>query len=233
MIHRGVPSPSAHEGRGRRQQEVPMSSTLFSRRKFFEAGTAAAAAAGVAAIPGAAFARQPQEGGSGLEPLFPPGGAQRFFLSQQNAYLFLDTMMDAYERGFTTRLSQSYSDELGLESTAFVYDNVEIMARLLRASGQDLDRAKVLGNGLLYAQQTDPAADGRVRQAYFVDHADANGAFVIPSGFPFFFLGSATGDVAWTGMALAQLANRTRIQAYLDGAVRLGNWIFNNTFDTR
>ena len=34
-------------------------------------------------------------------------------------------------------------------------------------------------------------------------------------------------------MALAQLANRTGIAAYLDGAVRLGNWIFNNTFDTR
>src|SRR5260370_28984809 len=39
--------------------------------------------------------------------------------------------------------------------------------------------------------------------------------------------------MAWTGMALAQLAHRTGISAYLDGAVRLGNWIFNNTFDTR
>jgi len=143
-------------------------------------------------------------------------------------------MMDAYAQGSTTRLSQSYSDEIGLESTAFVYDNaVEIMARLLRGQGLDLARAKILGNGLLYAQQIDPAADGRVRQAYFVDHADAQGAFVLPSGFPFFFLGSATGDMAWTGMALAQLANRTRISAYLGGAVRLGNWIFNNTFDTR
>jgi hypothetical protein len=211
-----------------------MNSTLFSRRKLFEAGAAAVAAAGVTAIPGAALARSPQERESESESLFPKGSEERFRLSQQDAYLFLDTMMDAYAQGFTTRLSQSYSDEIGLESTAFVYDNaVEIMARLLRGSGQDLDRARVLGNGLLYAQQTDPAADGRVRQAYFVDHADANGVFVIPSGFPFFFLGSATGDVAWTGMALAQLAHRTRIQAYLDGAVRLGNWIFNNTFDTR
>src|SRR5260370_19908128 len=143
-------------------------------------------------------------------------------------------MMDAYAGGSTTRLSQSYSDELGLESTAFVYDNaVEIMARLLRGQGQDLARAKVLGNGLLYAQQIDAAADGRVRQAYFVDHADANGVLISLSGFPFFFQGSATGDMAWTGLALAQLAQRTRIAAYLNGAVRLGNWIFNNTFDTR
>src|SRR6267143_1763078 len=211
-----------------------MSPILFPRRKLFKAGAAAAAAAGVAAIPGAALARLPQDRDSELEFLFPKGGEERFRRSQQNAYLFLDTMMDAYAQGSTTRLSQSYSDEMGLESTAFVYDNaVEIVARLLRGSGQDLDRAKVLGNGLLYAQKTDPAADGRVRQAYFVDHEDARGVFIIPSGFPFFFLGSATGDMAWTGMALAQLAHRTRIAAYLDGAVRLGNWIFNNTFDTR
>ena len=207
-----------------------MSSTLFSRRKLLEAGAAAAAAAGAAAIPGAALSRPLQE----FESFFPAGGEERFRLSLQNAYLFLDTMMDAYAQGSATRLSQSYSDEIGLESTAFVYDNaVEIMARLLRGLGQDLARAKVLGNGLLYAQQTDPAADGRVRQAYFVDHADSQGVFIVPSGFPFFFLGSATGDMAWTGMALAQLANRTGIAAYLDGAVRLGNWIFNNTFDTR
>ena len=211
-----------------------MSSTLFSRRKLFEAGAAAAAGAGLAAIPGVALAQFLQDRDSELESLFPKGGEERFRLSQQNAYLFLDTLMDAYAQGSTTRLSQSYSDEIGLESTAFVYDNaVEIIARLLRGSGGNLDRAKVLGNGLLYAQQTDSAADGRVRQAYFVDHADAQGVFIIPSGFPFFFLGSATGDMAWSGMALAQLAHRTGIAAYLDGAVRLGNWIFNNTFDTR
>jgi hypothetical protein len=205
-----------------------MNPTLLSRRKLFHAGAVAAAAA---AIPGAALARPPQESDSAK--LF-EGDTDKFRASLQNAYFFLDIMMDAYAQGSTTRLSQSYADELGLESTAFVYDNaVEIMARLLRGQGQDLARAEVLGNGLLYAQQIDPAADGRVRQAYFVDHADANGAFITLSGFPFFFQGSATGDMAWTGMALAQLAQRTKIAAYLDGAVRLGNWIFNNTFDTR
>ncbi len=211
-----------------------MSLLLFSRRKLFQAGATAAAAAGVAGIPLATLARPKQERDSAVESLFEENNRAKFQTSLQNAYLFLDTMMDAYARGSTTRLSQSYSDELGLESTAFVYDNaVEIMARLLRGQGQDLARAEVLGNGLLYAQQIDPAADGRVRQAYFVDHADANGVFISLSGFPFFFQGSATGDMAWTGMALAQLAQRTKIAAYLDGAVRLGNWIFNNTFDTR
>jgi hypothetical protein len=205
-----------------------MNSTLLSRRKLFKASAAAAAAA---AIPGATMARPPQE--SDAANIF-QGDTQKFRASLQNAYQFLDIMMDAYAQGSTLRLSQSYADEINLESTAFVYDNaVEIMARLLRSQGQDLARATVLGNSLLYAQQTDPAADGRVRQAYFVDHADANGAFITLSGFPFFFQGSATGDMAWTGMALAQLAQRTGISTYLDGAVRLCNWIFNNTFDTR
>jgi hypothetical protein len=205
-----------------------MNPTLLSRRKLFQASAVAAAAS---AIPGAALARIPQESDSAN--IF-QGDTQKFRASLLNAYLFLDTMMDAYAQGSTIRLSQSYADEIGLESTAFVYDNaVEIMARLLRGQGQDLARAKVLGNGLLYAQQIDPAADGRVRQAYFVDQPDSHGAFIGLSGFPFFFQGSATGDVAWTGMALAQLAQRTKISAYLDGAVRLGNWIFNNTFDTR
>src|SRR5207253_1200076 len=196
MIHPGVPSPSAHDAPQARPTGEPMSSTLFSRRKLFEAGAAAAAGAGLAAIPGVALAQFPQDRDSELESLFPKGGEERFRLSQQNAYLFLNTMMDAYAQGSTTRLSQSYSDEIGLESTAFVYDNaVEIMARLLRGSGQDVARAQVLGNGLLYAQQIDPAADGRVRQAYFVDHADSQGVFIVPSGFPFFFQGSATGDL--------------------------------------
>src|ERR1700720_1351434 len=159
-----------------------MNSNLLSRRKLFQAGAAAAAAAGVAALPGASLARPGQDTDSAS---LPEADAARFQASLQSAYLFLDTMMDAYAQGSTTRLSQSYSDDIGLESTAFVYDNaVEIMARLLRGQGLDLARAKVLGNGLLYAQQIDPAADGRVRQAYFVDHADAQGAFVIPSGFP-------------------------------------------------
>ena len=210
-----------------------MTPNQFSRRRLLQTGVAAAAAAGATGVPGAALARAAQQETSETESLF-QGDAERFRVSIQNAYLFLDTMMDAYAQGPTTRLSQSYSDEIGLESTAFVYDNaVAIMARLLRGLGQDLARAEVLGNGLLYAQQIDPAADGRVRQAYFVDHADSNGVFIVPSGFPFFFQGSATGDLAWTGMALAQLANRTRMEAYLDGAVGLGNWIFNNTFDTR
>src|SRR2546428_14035070 len=133
-----------------------MSSILFSRRKLFQAGAAAAAAAGVAALarPAPAPGRE-----SEFETLFREGDEERFRSSLHNAYLFLNTMMDAYAQGSTTRLSQSYSDEIGLESTALVYDNaVEIMARLLRGNGQDLARGPGLGNGLREARHVDPVA---------------------------------------------------------------------------
>ncbi len=194
-----------------------MTLNQFSRRRLLQTG--AAAAAGVTAVPVAALARAAQEEQAKPESLF-QGDADSFRTSLQNAYLFLDTMMDAYAQGSTTRLSQSYSDDIGLESTAFVYDNaVEIMARLLRGLGQDLARAEVLGYGLLYAQQIDPAADGRVRQAYFVDHPDSTGAFIVPSGFPFFFQGSATGDLAWTGMSQDNIPEDVQdwsLQAFLN-----------------
>lgn len=157
-----------------------------------------------------------------------------FAAAFDSAYSFLNTMMDAYAQGQAVRLSQSYTDQQGLESTGFVYDNsLVLQAHLLRERGDDIQRAVLLGEALLHAQQTDSFGDGRVRQAYFVDQPDANGVFLRPALFPFFFLGSAVGDMAWTGIGLAQLFHRTRDPRFLDGARRLGHWIVNNTFDTR
>jgi hypothetical protein len=50
---------------------------------------------------------------------------------------------------------------------------------------------------------------------------DGKAAFLWPYGFG----GSSTGDMAWTGLALAQLYADTRVKKYLDGAVALGTWI--------
>ncbi len=159
--------------------------------------------------------------------------------SLNGAYVFLNTMMDAYQSGTTLRLAQSYSDQNGLNSTAFVYDNaLQIIADLSRSSGDDVARARLLGNSLLYVQSHDPSPggqpDGRVRQAYFTTPS-----LMKPDGSPnlalapFFFTGSAVGDVAWTGLALARLAFVTRDQRYLDGALKLGAWIVRNTYDTK
>jgi hypothetical protein len=155
--------------------------------------------------------------------------------SFHRVYSFLDEMMDAYAQGSTLRLSQSFSDQQGLQSTAFIYDNSQaIHAYLLRGRDDDIERARTLGDGLIYAQQNDPNFnDGRLRQAYFVDQPDANGVFIRLALDPFFFTGSAVGDMAWAAIALAQLYWRTRERRYLEGALNLGHWIFNVTFDTR
>jgi hypothetical protein len=155
--------------------------------------------------------------------------------SLHRVYSFLDEMMDAYAGGATLRLIQSYSDQQGLLSTAFTYDNAQVIhAYLLRGRKDDIDRARTIGNSLIYAQQNDPNFnDGRLRQAYFVDQPSPNGVFIRLALAPFFFTGSAVGDMAWAAIALAQLYWRTRELRYLEGALNLGNWIFNVTFDTR
>ncbi|MET0694101.1 MAG: hypothetical protein ABWY56_09220, partial [Propionibacteriaceae bacterium] len=43
---------------------------------------------------------------------------------------------------------------------------------------------------------------------------------------------TAVGDMSWTGLALAQLAKATKKQTYLTGALRIGTWIFDNTYST-
>jgi hypothetical protein len=219
-----------------------MASNTISRRNFFGMTAGAAATAGLAPLLYPSVAHADSVGGSGSSG--PSGGfaltagdAASYQDSIDDAYTFLDTMMDAYAQGATVRLTQSYSDQSGLLSTAFTYDNaVAIHAYLLRGREDDVQRAKVLGNGLIYAQANNfPVKDGRFAQAYFVNApaSDGSGAFITPAGAPFFFYGSAVGDQAWAGMALAQLYRRTGKTRYLKAALNVANWIAANTFDTR
>ena len=151
---------------------------------------------------------------------------------------YLDVVQDAYVRGAEPRLLQSYNNESGLMTAAFVYDNaLAVLAYLANPTVANVRRARLIGDALLWIQVNDEAfGDGRVRQAYAagpmqfygggpnfpgLKRADGKAAFLWPFGFS----GSATGDMAWAGLALAQLYADTRIKKYLDGAVALGLWI--------
>nr|MBA3530115.1 Tat pathway signal sequence domain protein [Propionibacteriaceae bacterium] len=143
------------------------------------------------------------------------------------AVRFLQRATDAY-RSSGFRLVQSYQDNSGLTDIAFIYDNALTTIALLSAG--DVACARAIGDGLLYAQTHDAEFDDfRLRQAYhanrFVDDAG-----VAISGYEFGLVGTAVGDMAWTGIALAQLARRTRNQSYLRGALRIGRWIYRNTY---
>lgn len=164
-------------------------------------------------------------------------------------YQFLGLMMDAYAQGTTLRLAQSYSDQNGhnyngLESSAFTYDNALTILALVRAQpivtallhdrADNLARAGVLGDSLLYAQQHDPTySDGRLRQAYFTNPFVLQSGQVNLAGNPFYFYGSSVGDMAWAGLALAQLYSATGQRQYLDGALKLGHWIVVTAYSTQ
>jgi hypothetical protein len=197
-----------------------------SRRKAMQLGLGAAAASGLLSTTGKVLAQSAPTPSS----LALPGNPVALRNSVHSAYAFLTQMMDAYAQGTTTRLSQSYSDQIAggtFFSTAFVYDNALLTCAWL-ARG-DVARAMIVGDALLEAQNTDLARDGRFRQAYFAGSPDSNGAFVTPG--LSFFQGSAVGDVAWAGIALAQLYARTKLQKYLNGALRAANFIETTTRD--
>jgi hypothetical protein len=199
----------------------------ISRRNFFGMGIGAAAAAGLAPM---TLPKEAHASGSNSA----SHDAHDYQSSIENALTFQNTMMDAYATGNTVRLIQSYSDQSGLLSTAMTYDNaVSIHAYLLRGQEDDLVRAEVLGNGLIYAQANNfPIADGRFAQGYFGNTPSSGGAFITPAAAPFFFYTSAVGDQAWAGMALSQLYRRTGQSKYLDSALLVANWIVTNTFNT-
>jgi hypothetical protein len=209
-----------------------MSQTSISRRDLFGMSIGAVATAGLASL---AFAKPAYASNGSNLAQNALQAAETYQSSIQKAFAFQEMMMDAYASGETVRLTQSYSDQ-ALGATAFTYDNaVSIHAYLVRGRGDDLARAEVLGNGLIYAQANNfPFNDGRFAQAYFVNvpAADGSGAFITPAAFPFFFYTSAVGDQAWAGMALAQLYRRTGGSKYLAAALKVANWIVTNTYNT-
>lgn len=149
--------------------------------------------------------------------------------SSRAAISFLKGVTNAY-RSTGPRLAQSYQDASGLSDIAFVYDNALAIVALLNAG--EGAAARALGDGLLYAQAHDETfTDGRLRQAY---HANTfiNDNGTAHFGWEFGLVGTAVGDMAWAGIALAQLARATGIGRYRTGAVKIADWIQAKTYST-
>ena len=201
----------------------------ISRRKFFGFGLGAAAAAGVAPL-----GLTPPAQAASTDPVTQRENASAFFGSIDKALDFQNTMMDAYATGNTVRLTQSYADQSGLESTSFTYDNaVSIHAYLLDRSRDSLARAEVLGQGLIYAQETNfPFNDGRFAQAYFVNHPHPAAPSSLPR--PFLSFSTLARSATSPGRAWRWRSSiaRTRNSSYLTAALNVANWIVSNTFNT-
>jgi len=151
--------------------------------------------------------------------------------SIEGAYRFLGAMMDRYASGAQLRLVQSYSggtlEREGVDDS-FTYDDAVIIDALLaRSEPENLARAQVLGRSLLYVQEHDPAADGRIRAAYaptpLASPADVTATDPI----------SDVGNMAWVGQALVHLYERTGTTSFLAGARELAGWIVGEAHDER
>ena len=148
-----------------------------------------------------------------------------------NAYLHLDGAMDEWASAPALRLPSSYhGGPLDSWDNSVTYDNaLVIIAYANRKDNADsLERAKNMGDAFLQMQAKDPIGDGRVRNSYGPENLfDANGVPNIQTW------GSAAGNQAWAGMALAHLAHVTKDAKYRDGALRIGEWLLRETSDSR
>jgi len=152
--------------------------------------------------------------------------------NEVNAYSHLYAVMDKYAAGEALRLLESYEDTDGFSDgdTAWVYDNALVMLALMaRGIATDWERANALADSLVYAQNNDPDfADGRVRDAYSAASlVGTDGKTQIASP------GSATGNMAWTMLAWLGYWEAKGGTSYLDAATQLGQWIYDNAYDTR
>ncbi|MET7246611.1 hypothetical protein ABZT49_24965 [Methylobacterium sp. EM32] len=124
---------------------------------------------------------------------------------------------------------------LPLRNTAFAYDNA--LAVIALAACGDRERARRIGDAFLGALDADRTfADGRVRNAYRAGPATAR-PVLLPGWWDEktkswsedrYQVGSATGNVAWVGLALMTLHAATGEARYRAGAARLLGWITAN-----
>lgn len=160
----------------------------------------------------------------------PEGSAPDAARSVALAYEFLDARVDEFCDGAGHCLPRSYQG--GFFTTpswdftpSFVYDDaLVVIAYTARGLPDDIRRARAIGDTLLFVQANDPIGDGRTRASY-EPHGIRQGRVEITGP------GTFTGNQAWVGMALARLAHATGDARYLDGALRVGQWIQDNTAD--
>lgn len=159
------------------------------------------------------------------------GAAPDPTLSVSLAYEFLDARVDEFCDGAGHCLPRSYQGGFFTDlptwdfTPSFVYDDaLVVIAYTARALPDDIRRAQAVGDTLLFVQDEDPIGDGRVRTSY-EPHGIRQGRVEITGP------GTFTGNQAWVGMALTRLFHATGEQKYLDGAVRIAQWIQTNTAD--
>jgi hypothetical protein len=123
---------------------------------------------------------------------------------------------------------------------AFTYDNA-LAAIALHACGDD-QGARRIGDALLAAAQNDRSGVlGRLRNAYrpgpVTEHPVPPMGWWSAQGQRWaedpYQTGSATGNVAWSALALLTLAEATHDRRYFDGAAEIADWSIETAYAAR
>ena len=157
---------------------------------------------------------------------------------ETEAYQFLTDMMDRYYTGDDLRIIQSYAGADPMPDPdmdtlwAWVYDAAVVVTAGFMARGtvDDLNRAKVLCDAFIYAQDHDVYfTDNRIRTGYYAKD------WIDPTNGKTWYCGpdSHVGPTAWVILALMHYYQAEGDTTYLGAAKRFAHWIVDNTYDTR
>jgi parallel beta-helix repeat protein len=191
------------------------------------------------------------------------GGFAWYATSSNNpdgAVFYLDDIKYNYPRLDDPRFIVSYetvnSDldfDMVLKNFAYVYDNaLATIAYIARGTEDDIRRAKILADAIVYAQENDRYyKDGRIRNAYKAGDLilfpgwtpnNKTGTVSMPGWWDNagenwyednFTVSTHTGNVAWAMLALLEYYAKDNNEKYLNSTIRLGEWIYENTYDLR
>jgi hypothetical protein len=133
-----------------------------------------------------------------------------------------------------------------IRNAAYIYDNaLALIALMNRGTQDDWKRAGVLANTFVACQKNErDYKDGRLRNGYISgDVIDFyTGIAKIPGAWSDekqqyledeFSTNTHTGNIAWSIIALSKYYKEKSDQKYLDCLKSLGNWINDNTYDSR
>lgn len=162
------------------------------------------------------------------------------FQNPNGATFYVDDIRYVFDTPSWPHLIPSYvtdasqPDDKHFAGSAHVYDNaLAILAFLARGQESDLRRARDIADALLYAQDHDPYfSDGRLRNVYHAETLSGSEG-VVWYWNDAYGAGSHVGNMSWAALTLARMYQATNESKYLDAAARLGDWIYDHTYDTR
>ncbi|MDH5327114.1 MAG: DUF5011 domain-containing protein [Gammaproteobacteria bacterium] len=173
------------------------------------------------------------------------------WLVRNDPIFYIDEVKYDVDRRDRLRFLQSFTildnkTEFPLLNTAYVYDNaLAMLAYIARGSEDDLSRARLLADALVYAQENDRHYnDGRLRNAYMSGdlYDPAPSTAKLPGWWDIqaqqwyedeFNVSTHTGNVAWAMLALITYYEVSGETRYLESAKRMGDWVEQFTRDDR